>query len=64
MKNLSGIYSGGFLKSFGLELITFPGFFKKITLRQIIHHITQHRSKRKGYFIENAAMPQRFLWEI
>ena len=41
-ENSSGKYSGGFSKSFGLELTTFPGFLNKIALRQITHYVTQH----------------------
>ena len=43
-KNSSVIYSGGFSKSFGLELTTFPRFFKWncSTLNYTLHYITQH----------------------
>ena len=41
-KNSSGLYSGGFSKSFGLT--TFPGLFKQnyTTLDDTLHYITQH----------------------
>ena len=55
----SGLYSGGFSKSFGLELTKFPGFLNKITLNYIALHCFQiwHHAITKGGVIENAAMP-------
>ena len=41
-ENSSGKYSGGFSKSFGLALTTFPGFLNKIALPEITHYITLH----------------------
>ena len=41
-ENLSGRYLGGFSKSLGLELSTFPDFLNKITIRQITPYITLH----------------------
>ena len=43
-ENSSGLYSGGFSNSFGLELTKFAGFFKQnyTTLNYTLHFITQH----------------------
>ena len=40
-ENSSELYSGGFSKSFGLQLTTFPGFFKQTctTLNYTLHYI-------------------------
>ena len=41
-ENSSGLYSGGFSKLFGLELTTFPGFFKQnnTTLNYTLYYMT------------------------
>ena len=41
-ENSSELYSGGFSKSFGLQLTTFPRFFKQncTTLNYTLHYIT------------------------
>ena len=62
--NSSGIYSGGFSKSFGLEWAIFPGYLNKITtLNYTSYYISQHyvqnlcHVERNRDVIENAAMP-------